>query len=130
MMILSMITIGFFVACSIVLGGYIGLDSGFIVYPVVAIIFCVLKHEQKMIFMTNYVIVIVVLVLWAAYSVFRIVDWLRFFITGFEYLPVYWILYTLALASLVLNGAAFFFYTKSYKASAPTNASAPLMTAV
>ena len=129
-MILSVITIGFFVACSIVLNVYMGADSGFIVYPVVAIIFCVLKHEQKMIFMTNYVIVIVVLVLWAFYSVFQIIDWFRFFIHGFEYLPVYWILYTFALVSLVLNGAAFFFYTKSYKASAPTNASAPLMTAV
>ena len=129
-MILSVITIGFSVAYNVIDAHYILEDSGFIVYPVVAIIFCVLKHEQKMIFMTNYVIVIVVLVLWAAYSVFRIVDWLRFFITGFEYHPVYWILYTLGLASLVLNGAAFFFYTKSYKASAPTNASAPLMTAV
>ena len=129
-MILSVITIGFSVAYNVIDAHYILEDSGFIVYPVVAIIFCVLKHEQKMIFMTNYVIVIVVLVLWAAYSVFRIVDWLRFFINGFEYFPVYWILYTLALASLVLNGAAFFFYTKSYKASAPTNASAPLMTAV
>ena len=129
-MILSVITIGFSVAYNVIDAHYILEDSGFIVYPVVAIIFCVLKHEQKMIFMTNYVIVIVVLVLWAAYSVFRIVDWLRFFINGFEYSPVYWILYTIALVSLVLNGAAFFFYTKSYKASAPTNASAPLMTAV
>ena len=72
-MILSVITIGFSVAYNVIDAHYILEDSGFIVYPVVAIIFCVLKHEQKMIFMTNYVIVIVVLVLWAAYSVFRII---------------------------------------------------------
>ena len=68
-MILSAITLAFFIAFNIERGGYYGLDTGYIIYPVVAIIFCVLKHEQKMIFITNYVIVIVVLVLWAAYSV-------------------------------------------------------------